>query len=315
MVTTVKRMASSSGTSSLSASTGAVLVIGAALVWSTGGLLARLSAVSDPWVIVFWRTGTASLFLLGLMLWQEGIRGTVRLIDQMGWPGLALGACFALASTAFVVALQYTTVANVLLMQAGVPLLAAAMAFVLFREPIRFVTWIAICCVIAGVGIMVSDSFTGQVSPIGDGLSLLIAFSFATATVITRRYSHVRMTPAVFFGAAMGWLASVVVMHDSIPELALPLDKLAILTLFGLSLGLGMLMFSIGAKRIPSSYAALLGTAETVAGPLWVWIFLNETPTPRTLVGGCFILVSIIGYLVWQIADNRKIQRVPPTPN
>ena len=73
MVTTVKRMASSSGTSSLSASTGAVLVIGAALVWSTGGLLARLSAVSDPWVIVFWRTGTASLFLLGLIV--KNIRG------------------------------------------------------------------------------------------------------------------------------------------------------------------------------------------------------------------------------------------------
>ena len=249
------------------------------------------------------------------MLWQEGMRGTWKMIDEMGWPGLAVGACFAIASTCFVVALQYTTVANILLMQAGVPLLAAAMAFFLFREPIRFITWIAIVCVICGVAIMVSDSFTGKVSPIGDGLSLLIALSFATATIITRRFSHLRMTPAVFFGAAMGWLASVFMVQDIVPQLALPPATLAIIFVFGISLGLGMLLFSLGAKRIPSSYAALLGTAETVAGPIWVWVFLDETPATRTLIGGGFILASIIGYLVWQIADNRKIQRIAPTPN
>jgi drug/metabolite transporter (DMT)-like permease len=294
---------------------GAWLVLGAALVWSTGGLLARMADVPDPWTTVFWRTGTASLFLLGLMLWQEGVRGTWQMIDEMGWPGLAVSACFATASTCFVVALQYTTVANILLMQAGVPLLAAGMAFVLFREPIRAVTWFAIFCVICGVGIMVSDSFTGQVSPIGDSLSLLIAFSFASATIITRRYSHLRMTPAVFFGAAMGWLASVFMKYDTVPSLSLPLDQLALLIVFGLNLGIGMLMFSLGAKRIPSSYAALLGTAETVAGPLWVWMFLNETPALRTLIGGSIIFCSIVGYLAWQIRENRKIQRVAPTPN
>jgi len=297
------------------ANLGAFLVFGAAIVWSLGGLLARLADVDDPWVLVFWRTSTAGIFLLVIMLWQEGPRKTWYLIDQMGWPGLAVGACFATASTSFVIALQYTTVANILLMQAGVPLLAAGMAFVLFREPIRLVTWIAIFAVICGVGIMVSDSLTGSVSPIGDGLSLLIAIAFASATVITRRYSHLRMTPAVFFGAAMAWLASVFVLHDAIPTLALPPLTLGIIFIFGITLGLGMLMFSLGAKRIPSSYAALLGTAETVAGPAWVWLFLSETPGPRTLIGGGIILTSIIFYLAWQIHDNRKTQRIAPTPN
>lgn len=294
---------------------GAFLVFASAITWSLGGLLARLADIDDPWILVFWRTATASLFLLAIMLWQEGPRGTLKMIDEMGWPGLAVGACFAVASTSFVVALQYTSVANILLMQAGVPLLAAAMSFLLYRERIRPVTWIAIFCVISGVGIMVSDSLTGSVSPIGDGLSLLIAVAFATATVITRRYSHLRMTPAVFFGAAMGWLASVVMVYDIVPQLALPTFKFALIFVFGISLGLGMLLFSLGAKRIPSSYAALLGTAETVAGPFWVWLFLNETPAPRTVLGGGIILVSIIGYLIWQIFDNRKLQRIAPTPN
>ena len=41
----------------------------------------------------------------------------------MGAPGFAVAFCFATASSAFVVALAYTTVANILLMQAGVPLM------------------------------------------------------------------------------------------------------------------------------------------------------------------------------------------------
>lgn len=310
----------SRGTPSIgeSAATGATLVFLAALCWSFGGTLARIAEVESPWVTIFWRTLTGSLFLLIFMLWRDGFRGTVRLFDEMGWPGLAIGLCFATASTSFVVALEFTTVANILLMGAGVPLIAALISWVLFRERVGFATWIAIVAVIGGVAVMVSDSLTGKVNPIGDGLALLIAFSFATATVITRRYAETRMTPAVFCGAAMGWLASVAVTHGLInASLAVPIRidpmQLVILTAFGLTLGLGMAMFTTGARLIPSAFAALLGTAETILGPLWVWLFLDEVPSQRTLIGGGIILVSLVAYLAWQMIEHRKIKRIPPT--
>src|SRR3546814_1674074 len=40
---------------------GAWLVFGAALVWSLGGIIARLAEVENPWITVFWRSGTATL--------------------------------------------------------------------------------------------------------------------------------------------------------------------------------------------------------------------------------------------------------------
>ncbi|TIP31817.1 MAG: EamA family transporter, partial [Mesorhizobium sp.] len=83
---------------------------------------------------------------------------TLRLFRDMGMPGLGVAFCFATASTSFIVALAYTTVANILLMQAGVPLLAALLAWLLFRERVSQATWIAIAAVIAGVAIMVSES-------------------------------------------------------------------------------------------------------------------------------------------------------------
>ena len=104
-----------------STSLGSFLVFAAAITWSLGGLLARLAEVDNPWVTIFWRTATASLFLLFFMLTRDGLKGTIRQFDAMGWPGLAVGFCFATASTAFVVALSFTSVANILLMQAGMP--------------------------------------------------------------------------------------------------------------------------------------------------------------------------------------------------
>jgi drug/metabolite transporter (DMT)-like permease len=74
------------------------------------------------------------------LLWRDGPRGTVRLFMTMGHPGLAVAICFATASGAFVVALRHTTVANILLMQAGTPLSAALIERLVFKEKVAAAT-------------------------------------------------------------------------------------------------------------------------------------------------------------------------------
>ena len=277
-------------------SRGALLVFGSATVWSFGGAIARYLSVTDSWVTVFWRSVFAAAFLLCFMLWRDGLRATVASFRQMGLPGLGVALCFATASTAFVVALAYTTVANVLLMQAGVPLLAALMTYLLFGERIAGATWAAIAAVIAGVGIMVSGSLGGQVSPIGDGLALLVAVVFASATVITRRHAQVRMMPAVCTGTLIAAaVASTMASHFAIGAL----DTL--LFVFGaLNLGLGLAMFVTGVRLLPSALAALIGVAEPVLGPVWVWLFHGELPGVRTLVGGAVVFLALLAHLGWQ---------------
>jgi len=292
---------------------GTWLVFGSAVVWSLGGILARLAEVENAWATIFWRSGTAALFLLAFMLLRDGRAGTLALFARMGPAGLAVAGCFTVATTSFVMALQFTTVANVLLMQAGVPLIAALISRVLFGEPLRLITGLAIASVIAGVAVMVSDSLTGRVSPVGDGLSLLIAFAFATATVITRRHAGIRMTPAVCTGAALGCAIALTVCLVTARPVVVEAWQLPVLAVFGASLGLGLALFPQGARLIPSAYAALLGTAETILGPLWVWLFLSETPSPRTIIGGAMVLAAIVGYLAWQLSNNRKIRRHAPT--
>jgi drug/metabolite transporter (DMT)-like permease len=136
---------------------GAVLVFLSALFWSIGGTIDRFLDIADGWTVIFWRSFWAASFLITFMLLRDGGRGTVRLFASMGLPGLAVSLCFATASTAFVVALAYTTVANILLMQAGVPLIAALIGWVVFRERVGGLTRAANRAVKAGVVIMVSE--------------------------------------------------------------------------------------------------------------------------------------------------------------
>lgn len=295
---------------------GFLLVFLSALFWSFGGAIARYIETPDSWTVVFWRSLWAAVFLLGFMLARDGARGTLKLFRGMGLPGVAVAVCFAIASTSFIVAIAYTTVANVVLMQAGVPLIAALLAFLLFRERVAPATWVAIAAVICGVAIMVSESFDGTVSPIGDGLALLIAFAFSIATVITRRYAHVRMTPATCLGTIFAGSFAA----SQAGGLAVSGYNMAWLFTFGaLNLGLGLACFATGARLIPAAFAALLGTFETLLSPVWVWLAHGEIPSARTLLGGTVIFVALLVHIGLEFQRMSRPQRAGvtgmPSPN
>lgn len=284
---------------------GFLLVFLSALMWSFGGAIARF-IVAENWTVVFWRSAWAATFLLGFMLWRDGGGRTLGLFKGMGLPGLAVAVCFATASTSFVVALGYTTVANIVLMQAGVPLIATLIAWVLFREAVGAATWMAIAAVIAGVAIMVSESFTGDVSPVGDGLALLIAVAFSIATVITRRFAHVRMTPATCLGTILAAMFAAI----QVEAFAVSPGDMGFLFAFGaLNLGLGLAFFATGARLIPAAFAALLGTFETILSPVWVWLVHGEVPSTRTMIGGAVIFSALLVHLALEFRRQARPAR------
>jgi len=282
----------------LSATTGLILVGGAALIWSFGGTIARFIETPDSWAVVFWRSYFATVFLLLFMGVRHGPQGTIDHFRAMGWPGIIVGVCFAIASTSFVVALAHTTVANILLMQAGAPLIAALLGFVLFREKVSLATWLAIAAVIAGVAIMVSHSFKSEVSLLGDGLALVITIAFSIATVTTRRHNTIEMVPAVCLGVFLAGLFSGFMASSYSVS---PAD-FAWLILFGaVNLGLGLAMFVTGARAVAAPLAALISTLEPVFAPLWVWLIHAEVPATMTLLGGSVVFAALLVHVLLQM--------------
>ncbi|MBM3533826.1 MAG: DMT family transporter [Alphaproteobacteria bacterium] len=260
----------------------------ATIVWSSGGLIVR-SVTADTWTIIFWRSVSSASFLI-LYLWISERRLPWQAFRASGWAAVAVGACFAAASMSFVLALGLTTVANALMLQATAPIIAGLLARVILGEPIEARTWTAIFVAVLGVGIML-----GRVPSGTDLLGTLLAFSsaffFSCAVVIVRSRPQVPMVPG-------GFLAAVFAAFVSLP-LASPLDvpqgEWPLLIFFGAGqLGVGMALFTNGARHIPAATSSLISLVETALGPFWVWLVFGENPGAWVLSGGAVIVTALI---------------------
>jgi drug/metabolite transporter (DMT)-like permease len=260
--------------------------------WSSGGLIARLVTTS-PWTTSLWRSVFASLFL-ALVLSIARRRNIVAQWWEGGVPVLAAALCMATASTCFIFALAYTTVANTLVLMSTGPFVAGLLGWLLAGERVVPRTWLAMGVALAGVVVMVSRSY-GRGSVLGDLLAVVMATSFATATVIVRRHPDIQMTPAAALATT---LTALVALPLAAPWATSPRDLL-LLAFFGVGqFGVGFLLFMAGARLIPAAESSLIGMLEVVLGPLWVWLVLDERPDGASLAGGALILGALVANTV-----------------
>lgn len=275
---------------------GVLLVACAAVCWSSGGLIARL-VTTTPWTTSLWRGLFATLFLTVVLRIVRG-RGIVAQWRDGGRPIAAVAACMALASSCFIFSLAYTSVANTLILISTGPYVAGLLGWLMLGERVAARTWITMGVALAGAVIMVSDSYS-RGAIVGDLLAIVMAVSFATATVLVRSRPETPMAPA---SALATTLTALVALPFSEPLRTTARD-LGLLAAFGVgNYGLGFLLFMAGARLIPAAQSALVGMLETVLGPLWVWLVLDERPGVATLIGGAFILAALLANTLLELA-------------
>jgi drug/metabolite transporter (DMT)-like permease len=265
---------------------GRLFVALAAVAWSTAGLFQRELSVD----VASQLAGRALFAGLGLLAYvaitERG--GVLRAFRATGRGGIAVVALIAVSSASFLAALNHAPVANVLFMQALAPIFAAALATMLGEQVSRR-TWIAMLVALAGVAVMVGGP--GGPSWLGQGLSLLMAASFAGVIVITRHRRDVSMAPATCLSQLVVFAAAAPFAHFGVAG-AKDVTLLAILGIC--QIGLGFVFLTIGARLIPAGEVALITLLEIVLGPLWVWAFIAERPATATLIGGAVVLGAVL---------------------
>jgi drug/metabolite transporter (DMT)-like permease len=267
------------------------LNLASAIAYSTSGFWTRLIPL-DAWTILFWRGLFAGLFIGGVIVWRYG-RRTGQVVRGIGGPGIAAACLSTLATIMYINAFRRTSVADVMLMNATIPFIAAALGWLWLRQREPWSTLAASAVALLGTGVMVGGALReGHLA--GDLLALGMAMCMATMMVILRRHRDTPMLPAACLSAL---LCPLVVWPFGHPGAAAGPNMLY-LVLFGVTqFGLGLLLLTLGAQLISATETALIGATEVPLGPLWVWLAFREAPSVPTWIGGTIIMAAVAGHI------------------
>ena len=276
---------------------GVALIAASAIAWSFSGVFARLLTV-DVWTAVLLRSAFGTLYMaIGLLVVHRG-RALVSL-RSIGWTGLFVAACGGVSMVAFIGAFFYTSVANVSVIYATSPFLAAALGWFVLRERVALRTILAAAIALGGVVIMVAGSFaSGRL--LGDFFAFVMAATFAVMAVMLRKNRTLDMLPTNMLVCI---IAGLIAAPFARPMTATPLDLLVLAGFAFTSIALAFFLFLAGARRIPAADSGLITTLEVPLSPIWVYVLFGENPGLAVIVGGGIVLLAVL----WQVAGERRV--------
>ena len=264
---------------------GVLLALSGILVLSPDGLLIRLIS-TDDWTLLFWRGLLTSITLM-VALFVIHKKAVGHMFIAMQKKGLVAGVIQALGTIFFVLAITHTSVANTLIVIGVTPLWAALFSHIFLGEKIHLRTWIAIPIALSGIYITTNTAI--QINA-GDIYAICASVFISGHGVLVRSAKPIDFTPSLVLGglviAAVGLLKANP-MAVSKPDIL----YLSLLGFLVLPLSFGLLVAA--PRYIPAPEVNLILLLEMVFGSYWVWLVLDEQPTPQAFIGGSIILITL----------------------
>jgi len=296
-----------------------LLMLAVTLMWSIAGVVSRQLESAARFEVTFWRSAfTALSLLLILPLWRAADRASGALVAPAGegalmrhWgvlPGSTAfwisGVCWSVMFTAFMLALTFTTVANVLIIMSVGPLFTALVARFTLGQRLATRTWAAIVAAGLGIVYMYGSQFLLAFTDAAVDTGALVAGSLAALcvpvaaainwTVVQRSQTHgekIDLVPSVLLGALISSLLTL--------PLALPFKATAgdigWLALLGLvQLAIPCALAVVCARSLKAPEVSLLALLEVIFGILLAWLGAGEAPGREVLLGGTLVLGALI---------------------
>lgn len=289
---------------------GALIVLGSAALFGMLGPIsnAAFDAGLDPLTLVAWRSGIATVAILGVVAWLARAR-SVRIVRPRDVPGRERKALVvaALAAAALNVcifsAFELVTVALALLGFYTFPAMIAAVGVITGREPLDRTRGVALVLALVGMALVV----IGQLDPaagvrfdaLGLGLALGAALSqtvFVTASRIGYPSVPLIQATAVIMGCGVLAAAALAIIRGSSGALVAPLADPSVLPLLAFAAifaaAIPSLGFLAGIRALGGTRAGILMLFEPVVGvTLAAWL-LGERLLPIQILGGAAILAA-----------------------
>ena len=275
------------------------LILLGGICMSFVGLLMRLIDTADGYQILMYRSVSLSLIvaLIACLKRKVSFLGFIRSINKID---IAMGISLAVAFTFYVFAMINTSVASTLLILTATPFFTALLALVFLGETPARITWVCMIGAVFGVGLMVSDGIDlGRTT--GNIFAIISSFSFAIMLVFARKNKQVDPLGGTFMAGFISILVGLVLSHTIGNGIGVSnYDLYLILFMGAFTIGLGIALVTWGTTSVPAAEASLLLLIESLLGPVWVWVFLNESMSFIEILGGTFVLLSVASQALLQ---------------
>lgn len=274
-----------------------LLVIGAALLWSSGGFFAKAPYFAG-WpgpLLAFWRAAFACVILLPMVrkpAWT--------------WKLLPMAGCFALMNYTYLTAMVKGSSANAIWLQSTAPVWVLIVGVFVFREKAHRLDWMLLGLCGAGVAVMLWFESRGEA--LEAVLWGLASGLFYGGIVLSLR--HLREYDAAWL-VAVNHLATAVLLSWNLTATEYWPHGIQwpLLAGFGmLQMGLPYVLFARGLRHLPGHQAAGIGLLEPILVPVWVYLAWGDQPAWWTLAGGGLILAG----LVTRYVSHRLTRPAPP---
>jgi len=266
---------------------GSLLAFIAVIFITPDSLFIRLSNI-ETWGMLFYRGAIPFVVTLtGLLFFYK--KNFFKALFGIGYPGIFYVLSFSICNITFLISIQNTNVANTLVMIAMAPMLSAILGAIFLKEMPDYRTWIAIIITFIAVAYIFYDSIElGNFY--GDIFGLITAFGLACNAVIARFAKNRDLVPS----AVIGKLCVAIFALFFVESFALVEKDLIFVPLMCvMCVAIPFVLVTIAPRFIPAEEVNLFFLLETIIGPIWVWLIINEQPSIEALQGGLVIITTI----------------------
>ncbi len=274
-----------------------IIVIIAGLIWSFGAVVVKNmtdpQSYQLPYLII--RGLTVAMIVGSYLFFKDRKYFFINLlnIDKITIFG---GILLTITFIGFIYSITNTTAAVTLLMLALMPFFASLIAYLFINERISKKNLVAMIIAFFGIVIMVLQS---QLSGSTFGLitGFISSLGFAGFTVALRSKNNNEKFYILIIGGLLCSLICSIILIIMKFSIEIPINNILLSITHGLLVACGLILYSIGSKKLLSGELSLLSLLEVVGGIFWAWLpfmNVNEIPDFYTMLGGLIICISII---------------------
>ena len=266
---------------------GSLLAFIAVMFITPDSIFIRLSNI-ETWGMLFYRGAIPFVVVLtGLLFFYKS--NFLKALFNIGYPGIFYIFSFSICNITFIISIQNTNVANTLVMIAMAPMISAILGAIFLKEMPDHKTWVAIIITFIAVAYIFQDSIElGNFY--GDIFGLITAFGLACNAVLARFAKDRDLVPS----AVIGKLCVAIFALFFVENFNLVGSDLLIVPLMCvMCVAIPFVLVTIAPRFIPAEEVNLFFLLETIIGPIWVWLIINERPSLEALQGGLVIIITI----------------------